>query len=100
MALCGVLLEELESLPRYTLLKNRLINASFHLLDDITLAIQGRNRFESLTDADCDLRLLRAYMALGFELGLLTEMSYLEFSQQADLIGRQIGGWLKKQKEI
>jgi hypothetical protein len=94
LALCGVLLEELGDAGA-AVLRQRLASSALTVLEDVTLAVAGRDRVERLEDADAGLQLFRTHLRLAHELGLLEEASFLEFAEQADVVGRQIGGWLK-----
>ena len=96
LALCGVLLEELEGAVRFQALKRRLAEGALHLLDLVSLALAGSARRERLEAADAELQALRGQLRLAYELELLAEEPFLELAEQADAIGRQLGGWLKK----
>jgi len=95
-ALCGVLLDTLESGWSHAPLRRRLIAGALHLLDLVTLAIHDFGTRDRLAGADAELCTLRSHLSMAFELRIVDEESYLAFSAQADTIGRQIGGWLKK----
>lgn len=95
LALCGVLLEELEG-HGYDDLRRRLAGGSLRLLDQVTLALGGFERGERLHDADAELATLRVHLQLAYELGILDEDTFLALAEQADTVGRQLGGWLKK----
>lgn len=94
VALAGVLLEELDAGDA---LRDRLARVALDLVEDVTLAVARNDpsRLDRLEDADSGLRLLRVHLQLGHELGLLDEGDYLDLAEQADVVGRQIGGWLK-----
>ncbi len=96
MALCGVLLEELEGAATLAPVKARLSRGALALLDFVVLALAGHGRQDRLLDADAELRTLRAQLHLAYELGLVGEDTFLDLAEQADRVGRQIGGWLKK----
>jgi hypothetical protein len=96
LALCGVLLEELEPEPRYAMLRERLAKGALRLVDEVALALSGFDRLEQLEGADAELQALRAHLHLAFELQLLDEEAFLTLAEQADAVGRQVGGWLKK----
>lgn len=95
-ALCGVLLEEVESATAYAAVRRRLADGALRLLDDVSLALAGFERVESLMDADAHLRTLRSHLHLAYELDLLAEETFLALVEQADTVGRQLGGWLRK----
>jgi hypothetical protein len=96
LALCGVLLEETGGVPRHPALYRRLEEGALRLLDHVVLAIAGLDRLERVRDADLELRTLRAHLHLAYELDLLDEEVFLALAGQADAVGRQVGGWLKK----
>ena len=95
-ALCGVLLEEVEREAPYERLRRRLCDGALRLLDDVTLAFAGFGRQDRLEDADAELATLRTHLRLAYELEVFEEEMFLALADQADAIGRQIGGWLKK----
>ncbi len=95
-ALCGVLLEEVEREAPYERVRRRLGDGAVRLLDDVTLAFAGFGRRERLEDADAELATLRTHLKLAYELEILEEEMFLALAGQADAVGRQIGGWLKK----
>lgn len=96
LALCGILLQELEEEDGYAALRHRLTDGALHLLDQVALALAGPARLERLEAADAELRTLRAHLHLAFELGVLEEDAFFALAEQADAVGRQVGGWLKK----
>jgi hypothetical protein len=96
LALAGVLLEELERTAGYDSLRRRLSEGVLRLLDHVTLALGGYHRASQVHAADAELRALRAHLLLAFELGLVGEELFVALGGQADAVGRQIGGWLKK----
>ena len=98
LAFCGVLLEELAATPLEGLepLGRRLAEGALRLLDDVALALAGMERRERLEDADAELCTLRHHLLLAGELTLLGEEAFLGLAEQADTIGRQLGGWQKK----
>jgi hypothetical protein len=96
LALCGVLLEVLETQNSYQRLRERLAEGALHLLDHVILALAGFDRLARLEDADAELQTLRAHLLLALELGAIDQEDFLALAEQADLVGRQVGGWLKK----
>jgi len=95
-ALCGVLLEEMEREAPHEPLRRRLGDGALRLLDDVTLAFADFGRRDRLEDADAELATLRSHLRLAYELEVLEEEMFLALADQADAVGRQIGGWLKK----
>lgn len=94
LALCGVLLEELGEEGALAL-RQQLASSALAVLEDVTLAVAGRDRAERLADADAGLELFRTHLRLAHQLGLLDDDGYRDFSEQSDVVGRQVGGWLK-----
>lgn len=99
LALCGVLLQDLGE-EGAKVLRQRLATSALVVLEDVTLAVAGYDRIARLQDADAGLRLFRNHLRLAHELGLLEKESFLEFAEQADVIGRQLGGWLKRLRHV
>lgn len=95
-ALCGVLMEELEKAAAYDQLRRHLGAGALRLLDAVTLALNGFERRRHLELADAELCTLRGHVRLAHELDVFDEETFLALAEQADVIGRQIGGWLKK----
>lgn len=96
VALAGVLLEELEAIHGFVDMKRALAAGAIRLLDEIVLASAGFDRAARLDAADAELALLRARLDLARALDLFDDATFLELMDQADVIGRQIGGWLGK----
>lgn len=99
LALCGVLLEELAVEHSHAPLRQRLAEGALRLVDHATLALAGFERRDRLHDLDMELRALRAHLHLAYELGVLEEETFLALAEQADSVGRQTGGWLKKLRQ-
>lgn len=99
LALCGVLLEEMGQAGADALARHLAANA-LAVLDDVTLAVAGHRRRDRLEDADAGLRLLRTHLRLAHELSLLDRDLFLELAGQADKMGRQLGGWLKRARAL
>ena len=100
LSLCRAMLAEVGSGGDYASLRERLAGGTLRLLDYVVLALSGFARYDNLQDADAELCTLRAQLLLAFEVGVLEEEVFLDFSEQADCIGRQIGGWLKKLEQV
>ncbi len=52
-----------------------------------------------LREADATLTLLRTYLRLCSDMGLLTSGQYAHVSRMVDELGRLLGGWLESTKE-
>lgn len=97
LALCGVVLEEMGE-PGAEILSQRLASSALAVLEDVTLALAGREPNTHLEDADGSLQLFRTHLRLAYHLGLLDEEDFQDFAEQADVVGRQVGGWLKRRR--
>ncbi len=96
LALCGVLLHELAGGESYAALRRHLEEGALRLVDQVSLALAGMDRRERVEGADAELQALRAHLHLALELGMVDEEGFLALAEQADAVGRQLGGWLKK----
>lgn len=81
---------------RQRVLAQALCTHSLALLDAVALALRGVDREEQLATADEVLVELRLRLRLAHQTGLLDERQMLYALEQADQIGRQIGGWRKR----
>ena len=98
LALAAVLLEELPDGPPCAALRERLHRGALALVEDVTLALSGFSPDERLADADEALCVLRAHLLLARELELLDDELYLALAEQADGVGRQLGGLLRSRQ--
>ncbi len=78
------------------ILSQTLCKNSLELVEAIALAIVDRNREENLEIADERLISLRTQLRLANALGDLTDKQMLDALEQADTIGNQLGGWIRK----
>ena len=65
------------------------------LLGAITLALKDRRREEQIEAADAYLIRLRTELRLAATLGYLSDAQLLHALERAEVIGRQLGGWLR-----
>lgn len=100
VALAGVLLEELETGRSFPGLRRRLADGALRLVDAVTLAVAGFDRADRLDAADAELRTLRTHIGLALDLGVVPEGLFLALAEQIDLVGRQIGGWLRALERV
>lgn len=77
-------------------LSKELCAHTLALLDQVTLALQGRERDLHLEEADATLVRVRLRLRLAEALGYLDERQLMYALGLADTIGRQIGGWQKR----
>jgi hypothetical protein len=92
-ALCEWLIGRFGEDPR-TLAKT-ICRCGLTLLEAVTLALKGRRRDEHLEIADEQLLALRTQLRLAAAAGYLTDSQVLHALDRADVIGRQLGGWLR-----
>ena len=92
--LCVWLLKKTRKQPDDPLAQ-ALSHEAFQLLDTVTLALKDIDRDEALREADLILIRLRLRLRLAVETGFLDERQGQFALEQADTIGRQIGGWQK-----
>ena len=76
-----------------SVLARRLQATALDLLRAITLALKDRGREDQVERADEELIALRIELRLAEEIGLLDEEQTLYALEEADTIGRQLGGW-------
>ena len=98
LALCEWLLGHFDNDSR-TLPKD-LCKCSLDLLEALTLALKGRRRDENLEIADERLIWLRTQLRLAHTMSYLNRQQLLYALEQTDLIGRQLGGWLRTLEPI
>ncbi|MGE3541780.1 MAG: hypothetical protein AB7N91_30695 [Candidatus Tectimicrobiota bacterium] len=96
--LCTWLLHKARPQP-HDLLAQSLAQEGLRLLDSITLALKNIDREQALEEADVLVLRLRLRLRLAVETGLLDERQGQYALQQADSIGRQLGGWHKSLSE-
>lgn len=71
----------------------RICGTALDLLEAVTLALKNRSREEQIDRADEVLIHLRVVLRLAETTELLNEEQTLYALEQADQIGRQLGGW-------
>ncbi|WP_428265789.1 hypothetical protein [Haliangium sp.] len=95
-SLAGVLLETLDGCPAYRVLVDRVCRRALDLHESVILALADDDRHRRLLDADAALQGLRGLLGLARDLSVLSDDDYLGFAEQADRVGRQLGGWLRR----
>ena len=76
-------------------LAREICRESIALLEEVALALKGRDVGARLDQADERLITLRLKLRLAAATGQLTEAQLLFALESADGIGRQLGGWLR-----
>lgn len=92
-SLCVWILGRLEGNPRP--LARAICSNAIRLSESITLALKNRRREERLEELDERLVTLRLQVRLAVDTRALTQQQALFALEQADRIGRQLGGWLR-----
>lgn len=77
-------------------LPRRLAEDTLTLLDAVVLALKGFDPADRAERADEALVVLRAHLRLAVDLGIVPERRGVHLLEQADTIGRQLGGWRKR----
>lgn len=80
-------------------LPQRICRSGLDLLQAVTLALKGRRRDEHMEIADERLIALRTQLRLAGACGYLQDAQMLFALERADLVGRQLGGWMRSQHE-
>ena len=97
-ALCEWLLGHFGDDPRC--LPTALCQSALALFSSVTLALKGRRRDEHLEEADEHLIRLRAQLRLAHAVNVLSETQMLYALERAEVIGRQLGGWLRSLEPV
>lgn len=84
---------------RFVLAK-QIQETAFTFYDALVQAGKGVAIAESLRDADVALERLRLYIRLGKDLGLFGPQQYEHVARQMADVGRLLGAWLKKARQI
>lgn len=92
-ALCEWLLAHFGDDAR--VLPRALCQTALALFEAITLGLKGRHREEQVETADEHLIRLRGQLRMAHALGYLSEAQMLYALDRADVIGRQLGGWIR-----
>jgi hypothetical protein len=78
-----------------SVLAREMCRLALRLLDAAVFALKDRERLERLDEMDELLLRLRQRIRLGRGTGLFDERQALHALALCDLIGRQVGGWLR-----
>ncbi|MCF7858226.1 MAG: diversity-generating retroelement protein Avd [Candidatus Cloacimonetes bacterium] len=81
---------------RYTF-GERLENLLLNIMELLIEAKYTKERRSLLQKANLQLEILRHYIRLSYDIKLVTDKEYEFTSKQLNLIGNQLGGWLKGQ---
>jgi hypothetical protein len=81
-------------------LGKRVSATALDLLERITLTLKGYDQEDNAEQADERLAVLRVHLRLAMDLGLIERQRHLALIELLDAIGRQLGGWLKRLREV
>lgn len=73
-----------------------LVAAAMELVEVTALALSGHEKLERLHTMDELLIRLRMRVRLALTVGLFNQRQALFVAERLDLIGQQLGGWLRK----
>lgn len=94
------LMQRIERFPRgyrFTV-GDRLATAALELLENLVAAAYTRDKRALLEAANLRLHRVRILVRLGKDLKLLSLGSYEYAAEQADEVGRLLGGWLRSRR--
>ncbi len=100
LALAAGVLELFDGGGAHDALRRHLATTVLAMADAVTLAVRGYDRDEALMEADARLQLLRGQIWLASTLDLVGEDDAAALDDQCDLVGRQLGGWLKQRTRV
>lgn len=95
LALAAVLCEVLDAAEDHAGLRGEVREGLLALVDRVALAVAGIERARNLAAADAALCVLRARLDLAHRCGLWDEALHLAAAERTEVIGRQLGGWLR-----
>ena len=81
------------------LLANRVITELYNLLDQLIIAQYAKKKSGFLEPLNARLQILRYQTRLLLDFKLICERRYQYANQQINEIGRELGGWIKKQRQ-
>ena len=96
------LIPTIEKFPRSQkfLLGDRIQTTALDTLEALIEATYSRERQKHLTRANLNLEKLRFFFRLSWNLHYLDNRRYEHAARKLEEIGRLLGGWIKKDKEI
>ena len=62
-------------------------------------SVYGRERLVLLTEVDTDLKVLKTFIRLAFDIQAINDRQYLNLQTSLQEIGKMLGGWIKQTKE-
>ena len=80
--------------------RQTVLHHSRRLLESVTLAFENFDTERQLVEADQSATLLRVFLRLAAQRGLLDDRQLLFANKLLRDIGRQLGGWRKHRKSI
>ena len=91
----------INNLPRnhQLLLGTRIATELYELLEGLIKAKYAKDKRSQLEDLNSKLDLLRYQTRLLYDFQLISSDRYQYISQQLQAIGKDLGGWLKQQRQ-
>ncbi len=80
-------------------LGDRMITELYELLEGLLKARYSKNKLPQLADLNTQLDILRYQTRLLYDFELISVKRYEYINQQLQGIGRELGGWIKQQKQ-
>lgn len=91
--LCAVLLEAVDAGPSFAPLRQALAGGALRVQAAVVQALAGHERRARVDEADAELAVLHARLALAHYLCVLSDDAFTGLAACAQRIGRQLGGW-------
>ena len=91
--LCAVLLEATDGGHGFAPLRHALTGGALRVQAAVVQALAGHDRRARVDEADAELSVLHARLALAHYLGVLDDDAFTGLVACAQRIGRQLGGW-------
>lgn len=79
-------------------LDRQILDRAFDLHSRVVLALVGRERLSHLDRADANNQVLRALLRFAFDQQRLDEPALVHITTLLDGVGRQLGGWRRRQE--
>jgi hypothetical protein len=81
------------------MLGDRIVKELYELLEKLIVARYARDKLGQLEILNSQLDILRYQTRLLFDFDLISRKRYQLASQKLDEIGRELGGWIKQQRQ-
>lgn len=94
------LLDRLESRDTHPALRAAVLDHSGKLLEAVSLALARFDTADRLIEADAHATLLRVHLRLASDKRLLDDRQLCHATRRLRDVGRQIGGWRKRLRNL